>query len=93
MNSFVKKVLCLLEKGTAKDHNTCIRRLDMNKTLTKKSWCKTVDLVKVKKFTRGSVADFVVLGLRQLDHQLGHLANQFRKKSVSTAGSGQKLVK
>ena len=35
MNSFVKKVLCLLEKGTAKDHNTCIRRRDMNKAQTK----------------------------------------------------------
>ena len=30
MNSFVKKVLCLLEKGTTKDHNTCIGRGDMN---------------------------------------------------------------
>ena len=26
MNSFVKQVLCLLEKGTTKDDNTCSRK-------------------------------------------------------------------
>ena len=31
MNSFVEKVLCLLEKGTTKDHNTCIERDYMTK--------------------------------------------------------------
>ena len=67
MDSFVKKVLSLLKKGATKHHNTCSKRYEkfINKCTQGSN-----------KFTRGSIANFVVLGLRQLDHQFGHLAHK-----------------